>query len=68
MHKFFPQTAPIVGSRFLSSSPNSIGPWPSESQVNKSVEDGLKNWASVSLITAIMMFKNVFQENNKQDN
>ena len=36
--------------------------------VNKFVEDGLKNWASVSLITAIMMFNNVFQENNKQDN
>ena len=30
MHKFSPQTAPIVGSRFLSSSPNSTGSWPNE--------------------------------------
>ena len=32
MHKFFPQTASIVGSRFLNSSPNSIRSWPNESQ------------------------------------
>ena len=32
MHKFSPQTAPIVGSRFPNSSPNSIGSWPIESQ------------------------------------
>ena len=32
MHKFFPQTASIVGSRFPNLSPNSIGSWPIESQ------------------------------------
>ena len=30
MHKFFPQTVPIIGSQFLGSNPNSTGSWPNE--------------------------------------
>ena len=33
MHKFSPQTMPIVGSWFPNSSPNSIRSWPNESQL-----------------------------------
>ena len=62
MHKSFPQTAPIVRTRFVVQTEYALAQW---AQDNKFVDNGLENWVLVYLGYHHHKFKDNFNENTE---